>query len=138
MHLRAPLLAVCASAVVSAQAADIGGWMEHRARADLQRDDCTDLPAQAARAPRAADGSAQLYYAAGLCYLYSAKLARDPVAAGAWLALAAELDHPLARRALVALQGGQAHPTTPHCHDLGNDRQLCHGSAPQPEERKSP
>lgn len=97
------VFASCAASLAAA-AADIGGWMEQQARAGAQRDDCAALPAQAARTPRHAPGAADLYYASGLCYLFSPKLARDPVAARAWLVRAAEADHPLARRALVELE----------------------------------
>jgi TPR repeat protein len=119
----------------AAQAADIGGWMEQQSRAELlnkDKDECPELIATAARTPREADNAANHYYASGLCYLYSNKVARDPVAAGAWLTRAAELDHPQARHALLALREPAAHPTTPHCHDLGLGRKLCHGSASQP------
>jgi len=88
----------------TAQAADIGGWMEQQRRADLTRDDCAELPARAARLAADAPDAAQVWYATGLCYLDSDRLQRDPVAAAAWLAKAAELGHPLARRALLALR----------------------------------
>ena len=115
----------------AAHGADIGGWMQHKDRAGLPGDQCAELIAQAARTPRSADGAADSYYASGLCYLYSDKVARDPVAAGAWLTRAAELDHPLARRALLALRDNAPddHPLGGHCHDLGRGRKLCHGSA---------
>jgi TPR repeat protein len=87
--------------VGTVHAADIGGWM------------------QAA------------YYASGMCYLVSDKVARDSVAAGAWLTRAVELEHPLARRALNALRESNAapplHPNGYHCHELGQGRRLCHG-----------
>jgi TPR repeat protein len=113
----------------AAQAADIGGWMQHKDRAALLTDQCPELIAQAARTPRTADGAADNYYASGLCYLYSDKVARDPVAASAWLTRAAELDHPQARRALLALRDNKPDDHAPggHCHDLGLGRKLCHG-----------
>ena len=106
----------------------------------MPRDDCPALIAQAARTPRDAHGAAHSYYAGGLCYLYSERVARDPVAAAAWLTRAAELDHPLARRTLIALRdpAQSAHATQAHCHDLGAGRQLCHGASPPPEKEKSP
>jgi TPR repeat protein len=113
----------------AAHSADIGGWMQHKERAGTVTDDCAALIAEAARTPRQADGAAHRYYASGLCYLYSDRIARDPVAAGAWLTRAAELDHPLARRALLALRDNTPddHARGGHCHDLGLGRQLCHG-----------
>ncbi len=129
MLLRRALLLVCLGFASAVQGADIGGWMQHKDRAALATDQCAELIAQAARTPRSADGAADSYYASGLCYLYSDKIARDPVAAGAWLTRAAELDHPLARRALLALRDDTAgdHAAGSHCHDLGLGRKLCHG-----------
>ena len=131
MRCHRPLL-LCLALAATAQAADIGGWMEQKSRTELlSKDECPELIAQAARTPREADNAAAHYYASGLCYLYSDKLARDPVAAAAWLTRAAELDHPLARRALLALRESpstDADHKTPHCHDLGLGRKLCHGS----------
>lgn len=113
----------------AAHGADIGGWMQHKDRAALPTDRCAELIAQAARTPRQAEGAAHHYYASGLCYLYSDKVARDPVAASAWLTRAAELDHPLARRALLSLRDNTPDDHPPgHCHDLGLGRKLCHGS----------
>lgn len=117
--------------------ADIGGWMEHKSRSELASsdDDCPALIAQAERTASSAEGAAQSYYASGQCLLHgSGKVARDPMAAGAWFARAAELDHPLARRALLALRGPAraAHPAGYHCHELGLGRRLCHGGAPPP------
>ncbi len=132
MRCARPLLLVIVIAVLPcAQAADIGGWMQHKERAALPADQCAELIAQAARTARDADGAAHHYYASGLCYLYSDKIARDPVAANAWLARAAELDHPLARHALLSLRENQpsAHPAGHHCHELGLGRKLCHGGA---------
>ena len=128
---RRALLLVCIGFASAAQSADIGGWMQHKDRAALPADQCAELIAQAARTPRSADGAADSYYASGLCYLYSDKVARDPVAASAWLTRAADLDHPLARRALLAPRDNAAddHPRGDHCHDLGLGRKLCHGSA---------
>jgi TPR repeat protein len=122
-------------AIATARAADIGGWYEQQSRAELPRDECPELIALAARTPPDAEGAARLYYAGGLCYLYSDKLQRDPVAAAAWLARAGKLGHPLARRTLLALQeptpAAAMHSATFHCHDLGEGRKLCHGGAPR-------
>jgi hypothetical protein len=114
------------------QAADIGGWMQHKSRTDLAVDDCGELIAQAARTEPKSEGAAQRYYAGGLCYLYSDRIGRDPVAASAWLARAAELDHPLAKRMLLALRDNTPDDHAPgnHCHDLGLGRKLCHGGVP--------
>jgi TPR repeat protein len=126
------LLSIGLAALPGAHAADIGGWMQHQGRTELPADQCSELIAHAARTPRDADGAAQSYYASGLCYLYSGKVARDPVAASAWLASAAELEHPLARRELLALRDSPSSNHVPghHCHDLGLGRKLCHGGVP--------
>jgi TPR repeat protein len=113
----------------TAHAADIGGWFEQQSRSDpaAQQDDCPALVAATADSEATTD-AAQRYYAIGLCYLHSSKIARDPVAAAAWLTKAAELEHPLARRALMSLrERGNSHPSGQHCHDLGMGRRLCHG-----------
>ena len=128
---RCALVLVCLGLASAAQGADIGGWMQHKERAAVPADPCAELIAQAARTPRQADGAADSYYASGLCYLYSDKVARDPVAASAWLTRAADLDHPLARRALLSLRDNTPDDRTAgsHCHDLGLGRKLCHGGA---------
>jgi TPR repeat protein len=133
MFWRAVVL-VCLDFASAAQGADIGGWMQHKDRAVLPADPCAELIARAARTPRNADGAADSYYASGLCYLYSDKVERDPVAAEAWLSRAAELDHPQARRTLLALREHTPgdHAAGSHCHDLGLGRKLCHGG-PSPQ-----
>jgi TPR repeat protein len=94
------LLAMCASA----QAADIGGYLEEKARLDaLLIDDCATLPAVAVRTPRDAPNAANLYFATGMCYLESPKLPRDTLAAAVWLRRAANLGHQGARRVLSTL-----------------------------------
>jgi len=127
--MRRSTLAVCFGLATVAQAADIGGWMQHKSRAGLPSDECTELIAQAARTGPQAAGAAQSYYASAMCYLYSDRVGRDTVAAGAWLTRAAELEHPLARRALLELRENtpSAHPAGYHCHDLGLGRKVCHG-----------
>jgi TPR repeat protein len=129
--MRWPVFVVAIGLASAAHGADIGGWMQQKERAAVSTDECAALIAQAGRTAREADGAAHLYYASGLCYLYSDKVARDPVAASAWLSRAAELDHPLARRALLAVRDSAAapHPPGAHCHDLCLGRKLCHGSA---------
>ncbi len=143
MPWRCLFFTVIIAAASASHAADIGGWMEQKSRSDLLIDECPEIVALAAQSSQAliglppqrvrleAEGAAQLYYASGMCYLLSNKLGRDSVAAGAWLTRAAELDHPLARRALLALREPNVplHPPGPHCHDLGQGRQLCHGGA---------
>jgi TPR repeat protein len=116
----------------AAHAADIGGWMQHKGQVETQqRDDCPEIIAIAARTPREHESAAAAYYASGMCYLVSDRVARDSVAAGAWLTRAADLEHPLARRALLALRETNAapplHPNGYHCHELGQGRRLCHG-----------
>jgi TPR repeat protein len=131
--MRRPALFVCIWLVAAAQAADIGGWMQHKGRNDLPVDECSELIAQASRTEPKAEGAAQSYYASGMCYLYSDRLGRDTVAASAWLTRAAELEHPLARRALLSLHESAppAHPAGYHCHELGLGRKICHGGAVQ-------
>ncbi len=131
MQWSCALLSVGFVALTGAQAADIGGWMQHKGRTDLPVDECSALIAQAARTEPKAEGAAQSYYASGMCYLYSDAIGRDTVAASAWLTRAAELEHPLARRALVALRENPSsmHPSGYHCHDLGLGRKVCHGGA---------
>lgn len=129
--MRAPIVLPVFCIAAFAHAADIGGWFEQQSRAELPRDECPEIIILAARTPPEADGAARLYYAGGLCYLYSDKLQRDPVAASAWLARAGDLDHPLARRTLAGLRDPSptraSEPATFHCHDLGEGRKLCHG-----------
>jgi TPR repeat protein len=131
--MRCPALLVCIGLASAAHAADIGGWMQHKSRTDLAVDECTELIAQASRTTPQAEGAAQSYYASGMCYLYSDRIGRDSVAAGAWLTRAAELEHPLARRALLSLRESAppAHAAGYHCHDLGLGRKICHGGAVQ-------
>lgn len=132
--MRARVILPVLSLAATAHAADIGGWFEQQSRAELPRDECPEIIVLAARTPPEAEGAAKLYYASGLCYLYSDKLQRDAVAAAAWLMRAGELDPPLARRALVALPDPSSkvlfEPAAFHCHDLGEGRKLCHGGAP--------
>lgn len=123
------LCTLCASAF----AADIGGWFEQQSRPQVQSadDDCPALLVDAGKTEAATPEAAQLFYATGLCYLHSSKVARDAVAAQAWLTKAAELDHPLARRALLSLrERGSTHTPGYHCHELGMGRRLCHGQQP--------
>ncbi len=120
------LCTLCASAL----AADIGGWFEQQSRPQPQAadDDCPALLVDAGKTDASTPEAAHLFYATGLCYLHSSKIARDPVAAAAWLTKAAELEHPLARRTLLSLrERGSPHPSGQHCHDLGMGRRLCHG-----------
>jgi TPR repeat protein len=129
MRCAHPWLLVVLALLPCAQAADIGGWMQHKSRTDLPVDECTELIAQASRTPSNAEDAAQRYYASGLCYLHSDKIGRDTVAASAWLTRAAELEHPLARRALLSLSDSapSTHAAGYHCHDLGLGRKICHG-----------
>jgi TPR repeat protein len=112
------------TACTAASAADIGGWMQQQERVQTNPDSlsCTQLAALAH-----SEASAQAAYRTALCYLHGSEA--DPVAAKAWLSKAAEQNHLPAHRMLTALQRAQAaqHPPTPHCHALGEGRQLCHG-----------
>jgi TPR repeat protein len=133
--MRLHILALAlAAGLAPAQAADIGGWMEQKARNETPRDSCAETIAQATRTPAEAEGAAQRFYASGLCYLASDRIARDGVAATAWLTRAAELGHPLARRALMFMREADAaqHPAAYHCHDLSPGNRLCHGAADRP------
>jgi TPR repeat protein len=123
-----------ACAAVSAQAADIGGWMEQKASNETPRDSCTETIGQASRTAAEAEGAAQVFYSSGMCYLTSEKIARDSVAATAWLSRAAELGHPLARRALLVMREADApqHPSGYHCHELSPGNRLCHGGIDRP------
>ncbi|HET9977653.1 MAG TPA: hypothetical protein VFQ20_09470 [Burkholderiaceae bacterium] len=102
--MRALLLFVTLACGLPTPAADIGGWIEQQQRQRLTRDDCAELPARAARIAPDAPEAAEVWYATGLCYLDGERLKRDPVAAAAWFGKAADLGHPLARRALLALR----------------------------------
>jgi TPR repeat protein len=109
------------------QAADIGGWMTQQERAQ-QGTPAESCAQQAARAGSTA--SAQLAYTTALCYLHAPQA--DEVAAKAWLAKAADLQHLPAHKLLNAMaraETQQQHPVNAHCHDLGEGRQLCHGGA---------
>jgi TPR repeat protein len=105
-----PAIAIVAAAAAAATAegADIGGWQaqQQQRRDDLLIDDCAEVPALAARTPRNAPNAAQLYFAAGLCYLESPKLPRNTLAASLWLRRAADLGHEQARRLLQTLPVG--------------------------------
>jgi TPR repeat protein len=99
-------IVAAAAAAATAEGADIGGWQAQQQRNDLLIDDCAEVPALAARTPRNAPNAAQLYFAAGLCYLESPKLPRDTLAASLWLRRAADLGHEQARRVLRTLPVG--------------------------------
>jgi TPR repeat protein len=109
-------------------AADIGGWFAEQQKAGAQSasnpDACPHVIARAA-----ADATAAGAYHAALCYLQGES--PDVVAAKAWLARASELNHLPAHRLLHALRMAEAasHGPVPHCHDLGEGRQICHGGA---------
>jgi TPR repeat protein len=140
--VRALLLALAASVAAAAAAVDVGGWMEHKARLDAlakpssspdrPADDCPRRIALAARTAPESEDAAAFYYDSGICHLGSERVARDEAAAGQWLARAAQLGHPLARRALLVLREARdaaaEHPLGWHCHELGLGRRLCHGA----------
>ncbi|MGL4576089.1 MAG: hypothetical protein ACRCV9_14995 [Burkholderiaceae bacterium] len=117
-----------------ALAADIGGWMESQRNKDATSAQTCAAQIESAKTqlpdtPQAA----QLYFQAGLCYLAGQQVAQDPIAAKAWLARAAELQHLPAHRLLISMQAAEAgaHPASYHCHDIGYDRKICHGTPPQ-------
>jgi TPR repeat protein len=140
-HRRAARLAsgavLCALvlAVGRAGAADIGGFFADQQKAQALAADkggekggepgCPQRIASAA-----ADGSALAAYRAGLCYLQAEQ--PDMLAAKAWLSRGAELGFMPAHRLLRSLLIAEAapHGSAPHCHPLGEGRQLCHGGAP--------
>ena len=113
------------------QAADIGGWFADQQKAGAQAtpdpsaDACPQVIARAGL-----DSTAMGAYHAALCHLQAEK--PDTIAARAWLSRSAELNFLPAHRLLRALQAAEAgaHSPVPHCHDLGEGRQICHGGAP--------
>jgi hypothetical protein len=114
-----------------AQAADVGGWyadQQKAAMAAAQKADPDSCPMVLKRA--AAEATGRGAYQAALCYLQAEP--PDTVAAKAWLMRSAELNYLSADRLLRALQAAEAahHSATPHCHNLGNGQQLCHGGVP--------
>jgi TPR repeat protein len=123
------------AACTSASAADIGGWMQQQDRAQSGVDglSCAQLATRATQ-----ENSALAAYQAALCYLQGQDA--DALAAKAWLARAAELNHLPAHRMLNAMLRAEAaqHPSAAHCHDLGEGRQLCHGGQGSARQTASP
>jgi TPR repeat protein len=125
------LCAAMAWAGGPAAAADIGGFFADQQKAQAiaaeagAEPTCPQLIARAA-----SDGSALAAYRAGLCYLQAEQ--PDMLAAKAWLARAAELGFMPAHRLLRSVLAAEAgpHAGAPHCHSLGEGRELCHGGAP--------
>lgn len=109
-------------------AADVGGWYADQQKAAAMAatkasdDACPQLISRAT-----SDTSALSAYRAALCYLQAET--PDVVAAKAWLGRSADAGfmpaHRLLRSLLVAEAG--AHSATPHCHELGEGQQICHG-----------
>lgn len=109
-------------------AADVGGWYADQqkaaaiAAAKASDDAC---PQPIARATT--DTSALAAYRAALCYLQAQT--PDVVAAKAWFARSADAGfmpaHRVLRSLLIAEAG--AHSAVPHCHELGEGQQICHG-----------
>jgi hypothetical protein len=122
-----------------AQAADIGGWYADQQRAATQAassptpDACPQVIARATL-----DATALGAYHAAWCYLQAEQ--PDLIAARAWLSRSAESGFLPAHRLLRALQAAEAglHSPAPHCHDLGEGRQICHGGAPVPPVAAAP
>jgi TPR repeat protein len=126
-------LGIAGAALVSnpALAADVGGWFAEQQRAEAQaasnqgKQSCAQVIARAAR-----DATAIGAYEAAHCYLQADPA--DLVAAKAWLSRSAEMNFLPAQRLLRSLLAAEsgAHAALPHCHDLGEGRQICHGGAP--------
>jgi hypothetical protein len=111
-------------------AADVGGYFADQQKSAAMAS--TKVPAdgcmqQIARAP--GDASGVSAYGAALCYLQADT--PDTIAAKAWLMRSSELGFMPAHRLLRNLQIAEAgvHGPAPHCHSLGEGRQLCHGGA---------
>ena len=123
---------VCALLVsLPAPAADVGGWFadQQKLRAQAASNAAADACPQVI-AGAALDKTAVSAYHAGLCYLQAER--PDMVAAKAWLSRSAALNFLPAQRVLRALHVAEAalHTPMPHCHELGEGRQLCHSGAP--------
>jgi hypothetical protein len=113
------------------RAADVGGFFadQQKAQAIAASKDAAAVTCAETIARAPADGAALAAYRAGLCYLQADR--PDLLAAKAWLVRSAELDFMPAHRLLRSLSMAEAQPhvAAPHCHDLGEGRQLCHGGA---------
>jgi TPR repeat protein len=107
-----------------ARAADIGGWMQAQRASGTVADPCTEIIDTASREPRADN-----VYHAGVCYLRAERL--DLFAAKAWLNRSASLGHIPAQMLVARIDAmeRETHEPTLHCHDLGNDRKICHGGS---------
>jgi TPR repeat protein len=125
-----------AAVSLAANAADIGGFFADQQKAQaIAAERAAEKAAEQAAEPgcpqavanAAADGSALAAYRAGLCYLQAEQ--PDMLAAEAWLSRSADLGFMPAHRLLRQLLAAQAapHASAPHCHPLGEGRQLCHG-----------
>ncbi len=134
-HDRALIIGVLVAAgwacAASARAADVGGWYDDQKKAAAQAassTSSTSCPQTVARAN--AEPTPVLTYQAAHCYLQGD--APDLVAARAWLTRSADMNFMAAHRLLraLALAEASSHTGQRHCHDLGEGRQLCHGSAP--------
>jgi hypothetical protein len=107
-----------------ARAADIGGWMQEQRAKGKIADPCVEIIDTASRDPRA-----DHVYHAGVCYLRAERL--DLFAAKAWLNRSASLGHIPAQMLVARIDAmeRETHEPTQHCHDLGNDRKICHGGS---------
>ena len=133
-------LFVCTMLVSNlASAADVGGWFADQQKASAQAasgqaaQSCPQVIARAAVEPTALGA----YQAAG-CYLQAET--PDLVAAKAWLSRSAEMNFLPAQRLLRSLLAAEAgaHAALPHCNDLGEGRQICHGGASAPPVAAAP
>jgi hypothetical protein len=107
-----------------ARAADIGGWMQEQRKQGKAPDPCAESIDTASRDPRADNA-----YHAGVCYLRAERL--DLFAARAWLNRSATMGHIPAQVLIARIDAmeRESHEPTLHCHDLGNDRKICHGDS---------
>jgi TPR repeat protein len=122
-HLsRIALVSLALAMTSNAHAADIGGWMQEQRKQGKAPDPCVEIIDTASRDPRA-----DHVYHAGVCYLRTERL--DVFAAKAWLQRSASLGHIPAQMLIARIDAAEreSHEPTMHCHDLGNDRKICHG-----------
>jgi hypothetical protein len=120
--LRFAFASIALAASGSAHAADIGGWMQEQRKQGKAPDPCVEIIDTASRDPRA-----DHVYHAGVCYLRTERL--DVFAAKAWLHRSASLGHIPAQMLIARIDAAEreSHEPTMHCHDLGNERKICHG-----------
>jgi hypothetical protein len=121
-HISLAAMSTLICVVSVAHTADIGGWMQEQRKQGKAPDPCVEIIETASRDPRA-----DHVYHAGVCYLRAERF--DLFAAKAWLNRASVLGHIPAQMMIARIDVAEreAHEPTMHCHDLGNDRKICHG-----------